>query len=106
MTLFSIQNFTIFVKYISPHGFTSATTNATALTQKNMEKVIEAGLGRLTISFNGTDPELYEMMMGGLKFQRAEDHLKMALDLEQGHLNRGGCQCQCHPPDAKSPGRD
>jgi MoaA/NifB/PqqE/SkfB family radical SAM enzyme len=79
-----------FVKYISPHGFTSATTNATALTQKNMEKVLDAGLGRLTISFNGTDPELYELMMGGLSFRRAEDHLKMALEMSKGSRTQVG----------------
>ncbi len=79
-----------FVKYISPHGFTSATTNATALTPKNMEKVLDAGLGRLTISFNGTDPELYELMMGGLSFRRAEDHLKMALEMSRGSKTQVG----------------
>lgn len=73
-----------FVRYISPSGFTSATTNASALTEKNMEKLVEAGLNRLTISFNGTDPELYELMMGGLSFTRAEEHLKMALDVARG----------------------
>ncbi len=73
-----------FVKYVSGRGFTSATTNAAALTPKNIEKIIDAGLGRLTISFNGTDPELYELMMGGLSFARAENHLKTALEMTRG----------------------
>jgi MoaA/NifB/PqqE/SkfB family radical SAM enzyme len=73
-----------FISYVSGSGFTSITTNASALTEKNMARAIEAGLGRLTISFNGTDPELYELMMGGLSFKKAEQHLATALRMAAG----------------------
>lgn len=79
-----------FIQHVSGAGFTSITTNASALTEKNMSRLIEAGLRRLTISFNGTDPELYELMMGGLSFDRAEKHLKMALAMAQGSATEVG----------------
>ena len=79
-----------FIKHVSGSGFTSITTNASALTEKNMAKAIDAGLGRLTISFNGTDPELYELMMGGLSFQKAEEHLSTALRMAEGTRTKIG----------------
>jgi MoaA/NifB/PqqE/SkfB family radical SAM enzyme len=69
-----------FIQYVSSQGSTSLTTNASALTPHNMQRLIDADLARLTISFNGDDPELYELMMGKLSFERAQEN-----------LHRGGC---------------
>jgi len=72
-----------FIGYISDRARTSLTTNASALTPQNIQRLIEAGLDRLTISFNGTDKESYELMMGGLDFARAESHLHTAIEMSR-----------------------
>lgn len=77
-----------FIKYISDKAQTSLTTNASALTPKNTERLIDAGLDRLTISFNGTDRATYEMMMGGLDFDRAAGYLQTAVELSRGKRMR------------------
>jgi sulfatase maturation enzyme AslB (radical SAM superfamily) len=73
-----------FIGYISDRARTSLTTNASALTPQNIQRLIEAGLDRLTISFNGTDQDSYELMMGGLSFARAESHLHTAIEMSRG----------------------
>lgn len=73
-----------FISYISNRAQTSLTTNASALTPKNIERLIDAGLDRLTISFNGTDRATYAMMMGGLDFDRAASYLRTAVEMSQG----------------------
>jgi hypothetical protein len=73
-----------FIRYVSGKGSTTLTTNASALTPQNSKRLIEAGLAGLTISFNGDGPELYETMMGGLSFQRAQQNLRTAVELSQG----------------------
>jgi len=47
-----------------------------ALTPRYIERLIEAGLDQLTISFNGTDKASYELMIGGLNFERAATYLR------------------------------
>jgi MoaA/NifB/PqqE/SkfB family radical SAM enzyme len=73
-----------FIKRINDVAITSLTTNAAALTPKNLEKLIDAGLDHLTISFNGPDKELYELMMGGLNFETAQSRIKMAVEMTKG----------------------
>jgi hypothetical protein len=73
-----------FIGYISNRAQTFLTTNASALTPPNTRRLIEAGLDRLTISFNGIDAESYGLMMGGLDFARAESALRSAIQLSQG----------------------
>lgn len=73
-----------FIAYISDKAWTSLTTNASALTPQNIQRLIEAGLDRLTISFNGTDQASYELMMGGLDFARAENYLRTAVEMSRG----------------------
>ena len=65
-----------FIEYLKGHVETFITTNASALTSHNIEKLIEAGLGTFIVSFNGADAAIYELMMGGLSFQRAQNHLQ------------------------------
>jgi FkbM family methyltransferase len=73
-----------FIKYVSGMGSTSLTTNASALTDKNIQKLIDAGLSRLTISFNGEAKAVYELMMGGLDFERAQKNIRRAIDIING----------------------
>jgi sulfatase maturation enzyme AslB (radical SAM superfamily) len=73
-----------FVEYAHGKATTMITSNASALTAQNMEKLIAAGLRILTISFNGHDKGLYELMMGGLNFERARKNLEAAKKICQG----------------------
>jgi MoaA/NifB/PqqE/SkfB family radical SAM enzyme len=73
-----------FVEYSHGKAITMMTSNASALTAQNMEKLIAGGLRVLTISFNGHEKGLYELMMGGLNFERAQKNLETAIHLCQG----------------------
>lgn len=73
-----------FVSSIAGRGSTTMTTNASALTPQNARRLIEAGLSWLTISFNGDESQIYETMMGGLSFGRAEQNLHTMVELSQG----------------------
>ena len=73
-----------FIEYVSGKGRTSITTNASALTEANAQKLIDAGLSGMTISFNGSDKTLYELMMGGLNFERAQKNLQQAIQMSRG----------------------
>jgi len=73
-----------FVKYVSDKADTAITTNGSALTSKNIEKLIEAGLKLLIISYNGENQSTYELMMGGLSFKKAEHHLRNAINMTKG----------------------
>ncbi len=73
-----------FIKYAANQAFTTLTTNGAALTEKNIQRLIDSGLDRLTISFNGETPELYSRMMGGLDFDRGMAHLRRAVEMSHG----------------------
>ena len=51
-------------------------TNATLLTKDTSKKVIKAGLDRLSISFEGTTPEVYEKYRVGAKFNKVLKNIK------------------------------
>ncbi len=68
-----------FIEYVSSWASTAITTNASALTERNIQRLIESGLDELTISFNGADQDTYTLMMGGLAFDRAERYLHLAV---------------------------
>lgn len=75
-----------FIEYFKGKIPTYITTNASALTPKNVERLIEAGLGTMIISYNGADAETYELMMGGLNFERAEKYIADAVQRAQGRM--------------------
>ncbi len=75
-----------FIEYLKGKIPTFITTNASALTPKNVERLIEAGLGTMIISYNGADAETYELMMGGLNFERAEKYIADAVQRAQGRM--------------------
>ncbi len=73
-----------FISYVSQTGRTSIITNGSALTSKNIRRLIKAGLAAITISFNGTEKDLYELMMGGLDFNRGQENLKNSIEMTKG----------------------
>lgn len=76
-----------FIAYFKGKIPTYITTNASALTAKNIEKLIEAGLGTIILSFNGADAATYELMMGGLSFERADKYITNLVNQAKGHIN-------------------
>jgi sulfatase maturation enzyme AslB (radical SAM superfamily) len=75
-----------FIEYFSGKIDTYITTNASALTSRNIERLIESGLTTIIVSFNGAEAELYETMMGGLSFKRAESHLTDLMRRAKGRM--------------------
>ncbi len=73
-----------FISYVSGRGKTSLTTNGSVLDPLTVERLIGAGLGCLTISFNGIDKASYELMMGGLNFEKARRGLELAIGMSKG----------------------
>ena len=65
-----------FVQALTPHFWVSLTTNAAALDAEKAEGLCHAGLDALYVSFSGHDAALYERMMGGLQFERANQHVR------------------------------
>ncbi|MBI5033452.1 MAG: radical SAM protein [Chloroflexi bacterium] len=96
-----------FIEYISDRTPISLTTNASALTPQNTARLIDAGLDRLTISFNGTDQATYELMMGGLSFERAAGYLRTAVEMSKGKRMKVAAnisvskQTQTHLPEIR-----
>jgi len=75
-----------FIAYFEGKINTYVTTNAAALTSRNIERLIEAGLTAIVVSFNGSEPALYETMMGGLSFKRAESYLADLVKRASGRM--------------------
>ena len=75
-----------FIEYFKGKIPTLITTNVSALTPKNIEKLIEAGLGTIIVSFNGADAATYELMMGGLNFERADKYLADLVQRAKGRM--------------------
>lgn len=73
-----------FIKHVSPYAFTSFATNGSALTDSNIEKLIDAGLDLIYFSFNGDEPEVFSIMMGGLSYERVLVNLRNSVRLSKG----------------------
>jgi len=73
-----------FIQDASTGAHTSVTTNVSALTTANVKKLVDAGLHQLTISYNGNDPAVYELMMGGLNFDRTRQNIAAAFAIARG----------------------
>jgi radical SAM protein with 4Fe4S-binding SPASM domain len=59
------------------------TTNASLLTEKKSKELIEAGLDRVIISFNGTSKESYEAVMGHMNYDKTMANLLTFLSLRK-----------------------
>ena len=73
-----------FIKLVSKDAFTGFATNAAALTENNVQKLMESGLDVIYVSFNGDEPTLFSKMMGGLSFDKIGDNLRNAISLTKG----------------------
>jgi radical SAM protein with 4Fe4S-binding SPASM domain len=63
--------------------FTSVHTNATLLTGALPKKLIESGLDDIKFSFDGEDPELYEKLRKGAKFNATLNNIKNFLMIKK-----------------------
>lgn len=75
-----------FIEYLSEDIETYITTNASVLTSRNIERLIDSGLAAIIVSFNGADAKLYERMTGGLSFERAESYVVDLMQRAEGSM--------------------
>jgi radical SAM protein with 4Fe4S-binding SPASM domain len=73
-----------FIAHVSPSAFTSFASNGAALTERNVAKLIEAGLDAVFFSFNSDDADGFAAMMGGLSYDRVLANLRTALRMADG----------------------
>lgn len=73
-----------FIAHVSRDAFTGFACNGAALTAANVQALQAAGLDVIYLSFNGDEPEPYERMMGGIKFDRVLGHLRRAVSPARG----------------------
>jgi uncharacterized coiled-coil protein SlyX len=73
-----------FIRHVSADAYTGFASNGSALTEANIQKLIEAGLDVIYVSFNGDDPLIYSRMVGGLSFDRVLANLRRSIQLTQG----------------------
>ncbi|RMF96338.1 MAG: radical SAM protein [Candidatus Schekmanbacteria bacterium] len=60
---------------IKPSGEVGFTTNGILLNEENAEKIISAGLDKIVISLDSTNPEILENMRKGASFETIEKNL-------------------------------
>lgn len=58
-------------------------TNATLLDERRSLALLEAGVGKLTVSFDGLDRESYERMRAGARFERVVANVRRFLELRR-----------------------
>ena len=73
-----------YLKKMLPYVPVQLTTNASLLTEKRSQQLIDAGLDQLIISFNGTTKESYEKVMGNLSFEKTLSNLLGFLQMREG----------------------
>lgn len=73
-----------FVEHASPYAITSFASNGAALTDGNVRKLIAAGLDVIYFSFNGDEPEVFSVMMGGLSYDSVLKKMRTAVALSKG----------------------
>jgi len=62
---------------------TSMSTNLTLLTRDKGKQLIEAGLDKITLSFDGTDKETFEQVRLGANYEKCLDNLLGFLELKK-----------------------
>jgi radical SAM protein with 4Fe4S-binding SPASM domain len=74
------------VRYLKekiPNVPVQVTTNASLLTERKGTELINAGLDRMIISFNGTSKETYEAVMGNMVYEKTMENLLGFLKLRK-----------------------
>lgn len=72
-----------YLKTKIPNVPVQLTTNASLLTERKSRDLIEAGLDRVIISFNGTTKESYEAVMGHMSYEKTMANLLTFLSLRK-----------------------
>ena len=72
-----------YLKEKIPNTPIQLTTNASLLSEKKSKELIEAGLDRVIISFNGTTKESYEAVMGHMSYEKTMANLMTFLSLRK-----------------------
>jgi MoaA/NifB/PqqE/SkfB family radical SAM enzyme len=73
-----------FIKHVSEDAFTGFATNGAVLTEQNLQKLMDAGLDVVYVSFNGDEPGIYSKMMGGLSYDKVLGNLRNAVAVTKG----------------------
>ena len=73
------------VRYAKEKGIIDVfmNTNATILTEKYARKVVESGIDRITVSFEGYEKELYESNRVGATFENTVENVKGLMRLKK-----------------------
>jgi radical SAM protein with 4Fe4S-binding SPASM domain len=74
------------IKYLKtrmPHIPVQVTTNGSLLNERRSNELIDAGLDRLVISFNGTTKESYEAVMGQMNYEKTMKNVLQFLSLRK-----------------------
>lgn len=73
-----------FISYAEENGLsTILSTNASALTPRVSEKIIDAGLDEILISFDGASKEIYEFCRAGARYERVLANIDQFLKLRE-----------------------
>lgn len=67
---------------------TSMSTNLTLLTRDKSKQLIEAGLDKITLSFDGTDKETFEKVRLGANYEKCLENLMGFLEVKQQMKSR------------------
>jgi radical SAM protein with 4Fe4S-binding SPASM domain len=73
------------ISYAKEKGvrITSMSTNLTLLTREKGKQLIDAGLDKITLSFDGTDKETFEQVRLGANYEKCLDNLLGFLELKK-----------------------
>lgn len=73
------------IRHAKEHGVrvTSLSSNLTLLTKEKARKLIEAGLDKITLSFDGTDKQTFEQVRKGANFEKCLQNLHGFLEVKQ-----------------------
>ena len=75
-----------FIAYLSERLTTYLTTNASTLSIEKIQELIDAGLENIIISFNGHNEEIFELMTGGLSYEKVIRVIQDLLRLGEGKI--------------------
>ena len=75
-----------YIKEKIPNVPVQLTTNASLLTEAKGKELIDAGLDRVIISFNGTTKETYEAVMGHMNYEKTMANLLKFLTLRKNGI--------------------
>jgi radical SAM protein with 4Fe4S-binding SPASM domain len=77
------KNFLEIIESIKKVPFSVLITNGTLLNEVNISKIIEAGLGRLMISFDGAKKETFEKIRRGADFEKIISNIELINNLKE-----------------------